>query len=135
MKIKVESSLQNNASIWLKSKFGTYTLEQDLVNGKHHYTSTFSNGIYAFWYTKADNWILGLSSGRGENGGYLHVNGASYSCPNGPLDWKYLRSSGDWPVAKGVKISCECKYRKVASSRPVYYSILNSFGQRQPKNP
>ena len=29
-----------------------------------------------------------------------------------------------------VRVGHETTYRKVASSRPVYYSILNSFGQR-----
>ena len=37
-----------------------------------------------------------------------------------------------WP---GKKVLCvpkeeNIKYRKVATSRPVYYSILNSFGRR-----
>ena len=33
-------------------------------------------------------------------------------------------------LRKNVTIFLSARYRKVASSRPVYYSILNSFGQR-----
>ena len=108
MKIKVESTLQNNASIQLESKFGIYKMEQDLVNGKTHYSSTFDDGKYGIWYTTQNNWMLGFTSGRGGVGGVLFVSGSSFSCPTDPTkDWKYLRSSNDWPVAKGVKINCD----------------------------
>ena len=90
MKIKVESY----ASIYSKSILGTYAIEQDLVNGKHTYTSTFKHGKYGIWYSK-HHWIIGFTSDRGlDNGFHSSYHRSSYSCPNGVK-------------AKGVKIICE----------------------------
>ena len=85
---------------------GDYKIEDGNINGKAHFTY-IRDPRYALWYTGKGQWVIGLSSERGQERAYAYVD-SSDSCPHkAPDNWYYLSESGSWERAgKGLTIRC-----------------------------
>ena len=87
---------------------GTYRIENDLENGRKHWTSL--DGMQAIWFDNlvSNSWMIGSSSNRGSNSGGIHSAHDS-GCPtqNG-MRFKYLKSSGSLLLAPKNSVSLTC---------------------------
>ena len=101
--------VKNDAYTQQSPIFGYYRKESTYINGKPHYTSMFSSGEHAIWFSTYNEWMIGDSRNRGSNTGYA-ANRNNYNCPYDPAyDWKYLNGYRNWANAgQGLSIWNQC---------------------------
>merc|ERR1711963_170350 len=88
---------------------GDYEMNPGFVNGKVHYTSTFDNGKYGIWFSDLGSWMVGNSTKRGQDIGFL-FNRTPDKCPHHMVyDWKYfIPEYKTWANAnEGFSIWCK----------------------------
>ena len=95
-----------------QSRFqGTYRIENDLENGRKHWTSL--DGMQAIWFDNlvSNSWMIGSSSNRGSNSGGIHSAHDS-GCPtqNG-MRFKYWNGSYPYLDAPKNSVSLTCPGR------------------------
>ena len=64
--------------------FGIYDLKAELVNGRNYY----EKGEYGIWFTENGNWMIGISSKKGENRGYAKVK-KDIPFPDDTTNWEW----------------------------------------------
>ena len=100
---------KNDAYTQQSGMYGYYQKESTYINGKPHYTSRFSSGSRAIWFSNQNQWMIGRSSDRGSTTGWAYNNN-NYNCPYDPAyDWKYYNRYNNWANAgEGLSIWNEC---------------------------
>ena len=120
-KVNVHSKTKNHVYTRHRNMFGYYEKEQNLLNGKPHYTSVFSSGSLAIWFTSSYNtWMIGPSNNRGTIRGYAY-NDNNYNCPyTAAYDWKYW-NNGWTKAGRGLTIWNQCTLWS-SNSQAVYFA-------------
>ena len=91
---------------------GIYHKANDLVNGKHYWTSL--DGKKAIWYHSKNfldnnrNWLIGKSKGLGEPRGYITFDTNGPCQPSSGRNFEYVNSDKDWVDAPINSISIKC---------------------------
>ena len=96
---------------------GIYHKANDLVNGKHYWTSL--DGKYAIWHRYAyvtnnfnDNnnkkWLIGKSKGLGGIMAYISFVTNAPCQPSSGRNFEYVNSDKDWVDAPINSISIKC---------------------------
>merc|ERR1711971_806207 len=98
-KVRVNYYVKNDAYTQQSLIFGYYRKESTYINGKPHYTSMFSSGSRAIWFTSGNYWMIGESRNRGTTWGNA-LNRNNYNCPYDPAyDWQYVNRYNNWAYA------------------------------------
>ena len=89
--------------------YGNYRKASTTINGKPHYTSMFSSGTRAIWFSNQNQWIIGYTSEQGTASGFAYNNNND-NCPYDPaFDWQYLDRYRNWASAgDGLSIYNQC---------------------------
>ena len=82
--------------------FGIYNLQAELVNGRNYY----ENGECGIWFTEKGNWMIGISSEKGQGRGFAKVK-KDIPFPDDTTNWKWewFGTNLDWTNAnKGLGV-------------------------------